>query len=323
MGIHFRTENCTITHVSKETRYRLWWALYVLDTLLCAITGRMPRMQHEHCTTPLPVPFKEEDFWNDDVKMLILDNGARARLMGSLLSYRPSIESNERLVNSPSQRSISHQTSPSQQVQANGSLYLLYSIDLAALMRDAIEILYSPEAGRKSRSETEFDMASLNTAADNWFVCLPEDYQYTETRLDRSFIRQRTSLAFQYYSTKLVISHPALVTQTHGESHTNDLYAQMATVCTKAASQMLDLLPNEPSISWLLACSPWWAALHYLTQSIVVLITQLLTQKQLRPNERQESLERVQKGLRWLTEFSTQDRSFKRALDNFTELLSS
>ncbi|CAG8904786.1 unnamed protein product [Penicillium egyptiacum] len=322
MGIHLRSESPSITHVSKETRYRLWWALYLLDILLCVMTGRMPRMQQEHCTTPLPVPYKEEDFRDEHVMRLIMDIQSRGRLMTSLLSFDPSAEPNDRLAHSPSP-SMSQQASPSPHLQANVSLYLLYSIDLAAVMREAIEILYSPEAGRKSRNDTELAMTSLNSAADNWFARLPATYRFMETRDDRAFIRQRTSLAFQYYSTKLVISHPALHSHMCGEIFPTGLDTPMATICLNAAGQMLDLLPNEPNIAWLLGCSPWWCALHYLTQSTVVLITQLLTQNQTRASEREESLQRVQKALRWLSECSTKDPSSKRAWGNFTELLSS
>ncbi|CAI7598939.1 uncharacterized protein N7487_011364 [Penicillium crustosum] len=323
MGIHLRNESPSITHVSKETRYRLWWALYLLDILLCVITGRMPRMQQEHCTTPLPVPYKEEDFRDEHVMRLILDIQSRGRLMTSLLSFDPSTEPNDPLSNSPSPQPMSQSVSPSQQLQANVSLYLLYSIDLAAVMREAIEILYSPEAGRRPRSDTELAMASLNSAADNWFARLPATYRFAEARDDRAFIRQRTSLAFQYYSTKLVISKPALRSHMTGEDSFAGLDIPMAMVCLNSAGQMLDLLPNEPNISWLLGCSPWWCALHYLAQSTVVLITQLLTQNQASASERNESLERVQKALRWLSECSAKDPTFKRAWGHFTELLSS
>lgn len=320
MGIHLRSESTSITHVSKETRYRLWWALYLLDTVLSVMTGRMPRMTQEHCTTPLPVPYKEEDFWDEHVMKLILDNESRARLTASPLPRDSTPTSNGYPGYSPSQQSMP-QPQPPPQIQANVSLYLLYSINLAAVMRDAMNMLYSPEAGRKMRNDTEMAMTSLNNAADNWLARLPETYRFVEARVERAFSRQRTSLAFQYYSTKLVILHPALHALVYGEDNIGDTYVQMATICVKAASRMVDLLPNEPSLSWLSGCSPWWCALHYLTQSTVVLSTQLLAQSPPRP-ERSETLERVEKALRWLGDCSAKDASFQRAWGNFTELLS-
>jgi hypothetical protein len=323
MGIHLRSESSSITHVSKETRYRLWWALYLLDTLLCVMTGRMPRMQREHYTTPFPVPYKEESFRDEHVIMVIQDNQVRANLMSSLLSHNPSNDLNVRSSYSPYQHGMPQHSSPSSNHQADISLYLIYSVDLAAVMREAIEILYSPGAAKKSGTETEQAMKSLNNKADNWFSRLSSIYRLTETEADRIFARQRTTLALQYYSTKLVITQPALRSHICGEVPSNAAYHQLATVCMNAAAQMVDLLPNDASITWLLSYSPWWCALYYLTQSIIVLITQLLHESKTRVNQQTKPLERVQKALRWLTECSTKDPSYKRARDNFAALLSS
>jgi hypothetical protein len=190
-------------------------------------------------------------------------------------------------------------------------------------MREAMEILYSPGGARKSGNETEQAMKSLNNTADNWFSRLSATYRLTENETDRIVARQRTSLAFQYYSTKLVITQPALRAHVSGDNPLNAVYHQLATVCINAAAQMVDLLPDDPSITWFMEFSPWWCALHYLTQSIIVLITQLLFESKSRANPNSKPFERVQKALRWLTECSTRDLSFKRAWENFTNLLSS
>jgi hypothetical protein len=323
MGIHLRSESSNITYVSKETRYRLWWALYLLDTLLCVITGRMPRMQREHCATPLPVPYKEEGFRDEHVMLVIQDTQARANLMSSLPSSISSHELKERSSHLPYQHGIPQQSSTIPHLQANFSLFLLYSIDLAAVMREAMEILYSPGAAKKSGTETEQAMKSLNNTADIWFARLSATYRFTETEADRIFARQRTTLAFQYYSTKLVITQPALRSHIWGEDPSNAACHQMATVCMNAAAQMVDLLPNDPSVAWLLGNSPWWCSLHCLTQSITVLITQLLHERITRANQNTNPLERIQKALRWLTECSSRDPCYKRAWDTFADLLSS
>jgi hypothetical protein len=189
-------------------------------------------------------------------------------------------------------------------------------------MREAIEILYSPATAKKSGADIEQAMKSLNNTADNWFARLSATYRFTEAEVDSMLACQRTTLAFQYYSTKLVITQPALRSHTLSEDPPNPAYNQMATVCTNAAAQMVDLLPNDPSITWLLNYTSWWTVLHYLTQSITVLITQLLYERKTRANQNTKSLERVQKALRWLTECSTRDPSYKRAWKNFASLLS-
>ncbi|KAJ5352800.1 hypothetical protein N7452_001774 [Penicillium brevicompactum] len=323
MGIQLRSDSLNITHVSKETRYRLWWALYLLDTLLCVATGRMPRMHREHCTTPMPVPYKEESFWDEQVMGVIQDSQARASLVASFLAYNTSNPSGQPDLGLGPLPSPHQQSSPVRKLRANLSPYLIYSIDLSNVMREAIEILYAPEAVRKSALETQQAMKSLNNTAEHWFARLPAAYRFTDPGADNAVARQRTSLAFQYYSTKLVISQPALRFLFSGDDHISPGQNQMGLVCFNTASQMVDLLPSEPNITWLLGYSPWWCILHYLTQSIVVLISHLVIQSTERGNLDSKSLEQVQKVLRWMSELSTRDPAFERAWLIFTEFLSS
>lgn len=319
MGIHLRSDSMSITHVSKETRYRLWWALYVLDTLICVMTGRMPRVQQEHCTTPMPVPFEEEAFWSEPAMAVLLDNQARASLVSSLLGYNSPSEPDQ----IPRPSASPHQQASPGQLKANGSLYFLYAVELVAVMRQAIEMFYSPGSARKSRTETEHAMISLNTTADNWFARLPTAYHFINLEANSAFARQRTSLAFQYYSTKLLISHPALCFHSRDAVPFHAVHHQMRTVCFNAAAHIVDLLPNEFDNTWLSIHSPWWCTLHYLTQSIVVLVTQLLIETETLSTQTTPLLQRIQKALQWITELSQRDPAFERPRDILTGLLSS
>src|SRR3954465_8711664 len=86
MGLNLRSESESVPHFSKEVRYRLWWALFMLDTVLSEMTGRPLSMGEIFCTTPLPVPFGEEDFWDDRVVQLITSQETRGAFFTSLLS---------------------------------------------------------------------------------------------------------------------------------------------------------------------------------------------------------------------------------------------
>lgn len=320
MGIHLRSDSPSITLASKETRYRLWWALFLLDTLVCLITGRMPRIYREHYTTPLPISYQEGSFQDEHFEAIMQDRQSRASSAGSLLSHNSSIDMDQRFKSSASTH---QQLSNGLQPQDNTCFCLLFSIDLAAVTREAIDILYSPKAARKSRTEIAQAMKSLNNAADNWFSRLPAEYGFMIPGAHNEFTQQRTSLAFQYYSTKLVLSQPAIWFHVGGEDDSNAVYHQIRTICFNAAAQMVDLLPNDPSITWLLSYSPWWSAHHYLSQSTVVLVTQLFIESGMRAGQSIELFKRVQKALQWLSDLSTRNPVFKQALDIFMNLLSS
>ena len=73
MGLNIRSESDSITQFSKELRHRVWWALFMLDMVLCEMTGRPPGTRDIFCSTPLPVPFAEEIFLDRRVAQLTTD----------------------------------------------------------------------------------------------------------------------------------------------------------------------------------------------------------------------------------------------------------
>lgn len=54
MGLNLRSESESAPYFSKELRYQLWWALSMLDTILCEMTGHPLSIKKNFCTTPLP-----------------------------------------------------------------------------------------------------------------------------------------------------------------------------------------------------------------------------------------------------------------------------
>ena len=310
MGLNLRHDGDSVAHLSKETRYRVWWALFMLDTVLCVMTGRPPSSDEVFCTTPLPLPYKEEEFLTEQVVQLIAHQGVRNYLMSSLL---PSRDTSSGVANVSTDRTSA--THGSEQVPPNVSLYFLYAVDLAFLMRQAIEALYAPGAARRSWLEMETAIMSLNKHADNWLAHLPPEFTFTELDTSQPFIRQRASLAFRFYTTKLVISQPCLrrLTNRPATGSLGSACENMAAMCVRVASQMLDLLPDKVDASWLYGVSPWWCVLHYVMQSTTVLLIELFTRTQPRTSGAAFLATKVQKAVRWLREMSTKDASSERA----------
>jgi hypothetical protein len=307
MGLNLRSDSDSVAHLSKETRYRVWWALFMLDTVLCVMTGRPPSSDEVFCTTPLPIPYNEDEFSNEPVVQLITDQGIRNFLMSSLL---PSRDTSLGFPSTPTDRA-----SGSERVTPNTSLYFLYAVDLAFLMRQAIKALYAPGAARRSWLEMELAITSFNIHADNWFAGLPTEFSFTELDTSQPFVRQRASLAFRFYTTKLIISQPCLrrLANKSATGSQGSTCEKMAAMCVQVASQMLDLLPDKADASWLYCVSPWWCVLHYVMQSTTVLLIELFTRTQPGTSEAAFLAKKVQKAVRWLREMSTKDASSERA----------
>ncbi|OQD84748.1 hypothetical protein PENANT_c012G06466 [Penicillium antarcticum] len=330
MGLNLRSESESVPHFSKEFRYRLWWALFMLDTVLCEMTGRPLSMEEIFCTTPLPVPFGEEDFWDDRVVQLITSQETRGAFFTSLLSDSTSTPPQggagrkNSIQAGPSQPKWETRT-PQAMVESqihhtglapNTSLYFLYAVDLAHLLREAINMLYAPRATRMSCREIESTIATFNDHADDWLSHLPAEFHFAipNASATQRFAQQRSSLALRFYATKLIITQPSLrLYQTAAEGTPGTICDNMATICVQSACQMLDLLPDEADSSWLYGIAPWWCILHNIMQSTTVLFVELFTRTHLGTHKAASLIQRVQKATYWLNEMSAKDPSSQRA----------
>ncbi|KAL5338852.1 fungal-specific transcription factor domain-containing protein [Aspergillus crustosus] len=215
MGLNLRNESSIIMFYSRETRYRVWWSLFILHVTLCVMTGRLPNNTEDSCTTPLPVPFTEEEFSRDEVEQLIEDHEARAFFMDNLVS-RSSAQSVEstlvpespRRQSPPGKQSDQVASAAAQILAPNISLHFLYFVELVLIMRRAIDALYAPGAGRKSWRSIEMVISALNARADAWLAKLPADLHFMQG--SPSCERERLSLALSFYSTKILITQPCL-----------------------------------------------------------------------------------------------------------------
>ncbi|KAJ6008067.1 hypothetical protein N7540_012043 [Penicillium herquei] len=336
MGLNLRSESDDVSPVSRENRYRVWWALFMLDTLLCVMIGRPPSTGDNFCTTPLPIPFLEEDFDNEDVKQLIMDYSIRQNLLKPLvtqLHYSPlSSHQTPDYLSSASSLSSEKGKQPAQaapdypeNLTPNISLYFLYAVDLTFLMREAIETLYAPGATRRSWLEMENAMSTFNNTADNWRSRLPTEFQFTKFDSDQPFALQSVSLIFQFYTTKLVIAQPCLrrlAFQTAGDPSSGTICDTMASICVQVARDMLSLLPDETNIHLLYQVSPWWSILHYMMQSTTVLLIQLFTRTEPGTTEALGLTKDIQKAIQWLGEMAKRDASARRALSVCMDILS-
>lgn len=325
MGLNFRIESDDIGHISKETRYRVWWSLYTLDTSLCAMTGRPPSSNGEFCTTPLPVPFKEEQFMDEIVAQLIADHEARNIFLGILTSkswgqsnvqsaFNP--EYSECLTPDWKKQCEQLASSAAENLSPNLSLYFFYFVELGLVMRESVDTLYAPGAAWKSWREIESAISTLDSKTDAWFSRLPDDFRFTGVQGSRVFERQTSSLAFGYYSTKLIIIQPCLRHAIHlgrGASSPGSFCDSMTDQCVDTAMRMLSLLPDPPDTAWLYRISPWWCILHYLMQATTVLLTELFIRAT--PGTPQYNMvqENINKAIRWLPEMAWRDPCSQRA----------
>ncbi|KAF5866942.1 hypothetical protein ETB97_008748 [Aspergillus alliaceus] len=320
MGLHLRNENSGIPVVSKENRYFVWWSLYTLGITLSIVTGRGPSINYHFMTTPLPIPFQDQMLWDIDSLSLIKDYRALGQLtrpqelndQGNDVSEcaattLPAVDS---VFASFDRSSVGQTPQGGRKIAPNESLYFLYFVELTLFTQESIGSLYAPAAVRRPWPNREAFIIINNKKVETWSHQLPPEYQFQRIEPGQAHVRQSVSLAFCYYSCKILLLQPCL---RRLSNHSSEACKSLAASCVEAASLMLRLLPDHPDTSWLYTVAPWWCALHYIMQSTSVLLMKLCKLGADGPDPSETVRSSVRKALYWLREMSARDPSAERA----------
>lgn len=196
------------------------------------------------------------------------------------------------------------------------SLYFLQLTSLAIIAKRMTVKLYSPEALQAPWASTNFIIQSLMLDIDSWFMNLPPSYDFTSTQTSQCPLGQRMGLAFLFYSTKIGITRPCLcrldTSQSDGDL-TYEFCSKTAAECVESACHMLNLFPDSPDAALLHRISPWWCTLHYLMQSITVLLLELAFQAEHVPEKAAMVSKAAKKALHWLHTLSRTNAACERA----------
>lgn len=302
LGVNLRSESKETSNLSKEIRYRVWWSIYTLENTLSIMTGRPTSAPDKYSTTPLPIPFDEEQFREAVASRLLTDFRARADYMQGLTSQR-------RVSPGWDSPALGHAVMGQEplptpmDISPSNSFYFFYFVDLTVIMRRAIDSLYSPGFARRPWLTISASIMDLVQESDEWLSRVPSVFQFKFHHQSADFERQRWSLAFRFYSLRITLSRPSLC-RSERQRSPNEASAlsqqRIARICIDSACELLDLLPDKPDALWLVQVSPWWCVLHYLMQSITVLLIEMEFCLRFHADGASHITSHVEKGLEWL-----------------------
>lgn len=291
-GLTLRNAADEVHFSTKEIRYRVWWALFVLDSSLQVITGRPSHINTKFCTTPVTIPYREEDLLNSAIRHLLTDIRVRNQFLAPLLLFtgmsgrmtsgRPlshtqpaGSELDEAISNIQATQVVNKHLAS---VTPKASLFFVYIVDLAHLTHEVIEILYSPQRPQRSSSDFELLISDFNKTMDQWLCQLPEEFDFTTSHEMRPSSRQSVSLSLRFYTARIITNKPCLhhLAYTSSRPHPSlFFYQNTADLCIRAACEMLNLLPSKVDLPWLYGTTPWWQVLRCIMLSIAVVLTHL------------------------------------------------
>ena len=324
--MYMRNESDGLQDSYKEIRYRVWWSLYTLEHRLCSMTGRINSIVEDHVTTPLPVPFDEDDFESEMASELLKmekqqgeRNPATSR-SSSIISSTPSTERSNSFSKPDLSRTPSTQTSElgwAKNVPANGSLYFLHIVQLTRLTQGIFHQLYSPSAISGSWKDVQKIINTLQRHLDDWYKELPPSFDFKRKQRDREFYECRLGLGFFYYGTCITINRPTLCRLDRKipaqSKESSEFNSDAAARCLEAAVEMMGLIPDEPNAIGLMRSGPFWSLLHWLMQACTVLMLELSFRVYHVPQEAENILEAAKKCVRWIHSLGEDNPSAQRA----------
>lgn len=319
LGINMKSSSPTTPNISKEARYRVWWCLYTFEHLLGIMTGRATCILDGVCTTPLPLPFEEEEL-SEPIAAEILNNSHLRddrvnQVMASAWVRHMPLNPPGGKESNPSSRARDNSWVKS--LPPSYGLTYLYYCDLAVITQEIVNKVYSVDCVMVPWAHIENRIGELRSRCDLWYRSLSTVLDFTQKNDDGpDVLRSKLALAFQYYSARITLGRPCLCRRDAQQKNPADRSSfshDMAVLTLESAMRMLDLVPDEPNAVQLYQISPWWCILHYLMQAATILLLELSFGSVHMPDDEKNFIAFAKKAIRWLYAMSEHSIASRRA----------
>lgn len=304
-----------ITNVSKEARNRVWWSLITVENKIGLMTGRPTCISVNMCSSPLPLPFEENDFQQALAISLLNDPGFRETKLDNVMA---SSYLRKAPFGKPNNRPhISNDNQWLHNLPVSAGLYFLYSCDLTMLMQGLLDRVYTANAVHQPWNDIRDRIDEIRERVDVWLSSLPPGLDFTRMDGGDQNPNERKLLALQYYSARIMLGRPCLCQHEKGNPrrfHEDQHFTQAMAVSTiKSAIQMAHLIPDESDAGRPAEHLPWWCLLNYVMQTLTVMILELSFSSIHLPEEEDRLLRLSKKCIRWLDRTSRHSVASHRA----------
>ena len=287
--------------------------------MLGIMTGRVTYMSNGICKTPFPLPFDEEKLSDLTANKLLNNHDLHCELIESRLACFNIRHTPLHPQGSKDASHKGHMNNPSwlKSQSACNTLGFLYYVDLAVIVQEIVNQVYSLDCRSLVWSDVENRIGILKSRVELWRSNLPGAYDFTKLEdQDLDLLRGKLFLGFHFYSTRIMLGRPCLCRHVsrHADPAQKSTFShEMVLIALESARLMLDLIPDSPDPVWLYQNCPFWCILHYIMQSGTVLLLELSFNCIHVPDERESILEYSRKAVLWLLAMSHHSLASRRA----------
>jgi hypothetical protein len=287
--------------------------------MLGIMTGRPTCILDGVCTTPLPLPFEEEELSEPTAAEVLNNSHLRDDRINKVMAsaWVRHMPLNPTGGKEATASSRARDNSWVKSLSPNFGLTHLYYCDLAVVTQEIVNKVYSVDCVMVPWSHIENRIGELRSRCDIWYNNLPSVLDFTQKNDDGpEILRSKLALAFQYYSARITLGRPCLCRRDAQQKNPADKSSfshDMAVLTLESAIRLLDLIPDEPNAVQLYQISPWWCILHYLMQATTVILLELSFGSVHMPDDEKNFIVFAKKGTRWLYAMSEHSVASRRA----------
>ena len=290
LGLNLRNDSAILKPSLKETRYRLWWALYALDYLLCDMTGRPSFVPDGYCATPLPAWIEDDDFDTEVGQQLLSSESQKGVRKVVQNIYTINCNTSRTHEASKVTREVEQPQIPAS-LQYKASLNLEYAahhgppafflqiVQLGRLMQNVRRTLYSSQAVGQTWTAIHSSIEQFDEQLEGWYDALPSTFSHwNQGNSSESLDPLNFILACHFYGSKITI-HRHCLTKLPEEMSDNfaslrRFHEDSAVKCIQAATDNLQI-SLDLDVTKTIENGPWWNILHWIVQACTVLLLKL------------------------------------------------
>ncbi|KAJ5901057.1 hypothetical protein N7504_007050 [Penicillium tannophilum] len=268
LGLHLRATHNKLSASALEARHKLWWSIFILESLLSVMTGRASGLGNSFCSAPPPLVAEDVEIFTDNAPEVRLE--------------RPTENPPMKWTINQQHEQLEAQRASMKCMDANDELYFFCLTDLILISHTASTRVYSTDAVKQGWDSIQSRLDFFNKTMDECSSSLPDSINFNIIGAGQSLSKvnaYKISLSLHYYSSRIVLNRPCLArVRTAGDNISNSYRSwakeESAMTCLHSALAVLSIFPDEPDSLWVCHVL-WWNILHFLVQATTILLINL------------------------------------------------
>ncbi|KAJ5982810.1 hypothetical protein N7451_012910 [Penicillium sp. IBT 35674x] len=164
LGLHLRATHNKLGSSALEARHKLWWPIFILESLLSVMIGRASGLGNSFCSAPPPLATEDIELFTDDAPEVRLE--------------RPTENPPMKWTIHQQHEQLEAQRAAMKHMGATDEHYVFCLTDLILISHTASTRVYSTDTVKQGWDQIQSRLDFFNKIMDEWSSNLPESISF-------------------------------------------------------------------------------------------------------------------------------------------------